>query len=239
MTTFDLEQRLPSCLVSRELLASLENYLLREMPERLGSEAVGEKWEYGLSITDNLGTESLANISGYTPPLFSDSTTVVNLRWSSSWGAPMRLVVAVRFDDRYFLSRLSVTCSALTARETAIGVRDAIFRIIGVHKTNNWVFNPFEVPITGLYAAMIAIVLTFGGGAIIRDRRTYGVALLSVASVAAWVSISAMYLRRYTSFDSRRQRMFDSAWRWFSFGVLGFLVFGTAFPLLRRALLGF
>jgi hypothetical protein len=238
MPSFSHEQKMPSCLVTKELLSSIEAYFKMEMPAKLG-ESLGDKADYKISIKEKIGTETLNSITDYAPGKFSDGTTAIEMRWSNGYLAPTRLEIIVSFDRAYYLSRVSVECTASTARETAKGVAESILRLVDSHRTQNWLFNPFSFPATDI---MVVIAITFlfslgtGGGIFGQAQPLYGI---TGSAVMAWIWFSAHYFRPYISFDNLRQRLLDRVWLWLSLGVLGFVVFGTLLPFLRKWLFGF
>jgi hypothetical protein len=239
MPTFKLERRLPSCLVTKDLLSAIEAYLNVEMRQKLG-EVHGNKIEYRLSIRETIGTEVLASANEYTPNLFSDGTKEIEIRWENGYRAVCHLDIVVEFESSHFSSsKLRVTCTAPTARETAVGIGENILRLLESRRTYNWVFNPFEFPIVPFVAFSSAGSLLAGGLGRIFDNQEQALYLLSASAIFGWFFLSSVYFRPFIAFDSRRQRLLDGLWRYFSLGVFGFAIFGTLFPLLRKAILGF
>src|SRR5438105_7239716 len=103
------------------------------------------------------------------------------------------------------MSELTVGCVAPTARETAIGIGDAILRLLESHRTYNWILNPFKVlPIVSHSSGLLALVLLVSGSARIVGNRQQGLYLLSGAAFFGWLSLSAAYFRPLVSFDTRR-----------------------------------
>ena len=194
---------------------------------------------YRISIKEKIGTETLASVSEYTPSMFSDGTKEIEIRWDNGYQAACRLDIAIDFDSDYFLSKLKVECTAPTARETAIGIGDAIMRLLESHRTYTWVFNPFKIPIVTGVAGPLALGLLVFGASRILNNREQGLYLLSGAALVGWISFSAQYFRPFISFATRRQQLLDRLWRYFSLGTFGFVFFGTLLPLVRKAIVGF
>lgn len=238
MPKFSLEQKMPSCFVSRELLTSIETFLKTELPTKFG-DSLGEDVDYKISIKEKIGTETLAAVSDYSPANFSDGTTAIEIRWSNGYRAGTRLDILVDFDREYYLSQLKIDCTASTARETAKGVADSILRLVDSHRTQNWIFNPFKYPLTVPIATLLSFVLLAYAivGLVLPSIRSWY--FLAAAAAMLWIALSAHSFRPYISFDTHRQRVLNRIWIWFSLGVLGFIIFGTALPLLRKGLFGF
>ncbi|MCL5807479.1 MAG: hypothetical protein M1418_02800 [Deltaproteobacteria bacterium] len=208
MPKFSLERRVPSCLVTKDLLSTIEAYLKVEMCQKIGA-VLGNQITYRISIKEKIGTETLASVSEYTPTSFSDGTKEVQIRWDNGYHADCLLDITIYFDSVYYLSKLKVECNAPTARETAVGIGDAILRLLESHRTYNWIFNPFKIPIITLISGMIALVLLFFGSAEILKHQEQGLFFLSGAAFAGWIYFSAQYFRPLISFDTRRQRLLD------------------------------
>jgi hypothetical protein len=240
MPKFLLERTIPCCLVTKDLLSAIETYLKMEMCQKLG-EMLGDKITYRISIKEKIGTETLASVSEYAPSNFADGTKKIEIRWENGYQAKCPINIAIDFEggDITSTSRLRVECTAPTARETAVGIGDAILRLLESHRTYNWIFNPFEFPIVTLLAGFLAIALLPSGFATIPSNRAQGLYLLSGGVLAGWIFFSAAYFRPRVSFDTRRQQLLDRLWRYFSLGTFGFIFFGTLLPLIRKAILGF
>ncbi len=226
--------------MTKDLLSAIETYLKVEMPQKLG-ESIGDEITYRISIKEKIGSETLASVSEYSPSTFSDGTNGIEIEWDNGYRANCRLNIAIDFDGGFNpFSRLKILCTAPMARETAIGIRDAILRLLESHRTYNWIFNPFsEFPIVLVLAGGLALVFLFFGSARIFSNRQLDLYLLSGAVFAAWMFISAAYFRLRISFDTRRQRLLNRLWLYFSVGTFGFVFFGTLLPLIRKAILGF
>ena len=240
MPEFSLERRIPSCLVTKGLLTAIETYVHVEMHQKLG-EILGDKITYLISIKEKIGTETLNSVSEYSPNTFSDGTKEIEIRWRNGYEVSCQLDIAIDFDGGSFLpmSKLKVECSAPTARETAIGVGEAILRLVESHRTYNWIFNPSEYPIISHPSGFLALLFLFFGSVTIFSDREHGLYLLLGAVLLGWVAVSGILFRPRVSFDTRRQRLLDRLWVYFSLGTFGFVFFGTLLPLVRKAILGF
>jgi hypothetical protein len=210
------------------------------MRENLG-EALGDEIDYKISIKEKIGTETLASIKNYSPSVFSDGTKEIQIRWNNGYQANCRLDIAIHLDGSFIsISGLTVECTAPMARETAIGVGEAVMRLLKSHGTYSWVFSPSQFPILPLVAAFLAIsFLSSGSTAIVTNQKQSAFYLLFACVVSIWFLLSGVFFRRRVSFDTRGQRLLDRVWQYFSLGTLGFVLFGTLLPLLRKTFFGF
>ena len=106
MPKFTLERRVPSCLVSKDLMSTIESYLKVEMCQKMGA-VLGNEIRYRISIKEKIGSETLASISEYTPTIFSDGTKQVEIRWDNGYQADCLLDIAIDFDSEYLNIALS------------------------------------------------------------------------------------------------------------------------------------
>lgn len=239
MPTFKLDQRIPSCSVTKDLLSEIEAYLNIEMPKKI-CEALGEQISYNISITEKVGTETLVSISQYTPRIFPDRTKEIEIHWGNGYKATCRLEITIDFrGDRFFSGRLQVRCTNPSARETAVGIGNNILRLIESHQTYNWVFDPAKQSVVPFFSLILSVGLVSGSFPIFMKNSKVGLWLLTAAAFFGWILFSGMYFRPFISFDTRRQQLLNRLWVYFSLGILGFVIYGTFLPLLRKAIVGF
>lgn len=241
MPTFNLEQTMPSCVVNKGLLSDIEAYLNIEMPKKLG-EACGDTFFYNISIQERMGTETLSTMSEYTPSKFSDGTKRITVSWQNKFDSPCYLDIGIDFGSRsgWIVATITVRCTSPTARETVLGIKESIFRLLESHRTYNWVFNPrakMALPFFSLVAFLA--LLPFGLSFCVKGEYTAGLCVFSIDAIIGWIWLSGAYLRPFISFDTRRQQLLNRLWQYFSVGVLGFICFGTLLPMVRKAILGF
>jgi len=239
MPEFKLVKRIPSCSVNKGLLSDIEAYLKIEMSNKIGWE-LGNHISYNISIKEKVGTETLAGIGEYTPSIFADGTKEIVIHWGNGYGGTYRLDITIDFDGQLLSSgKLEVSCTAPTARETAIGIGDNILRLIESHRTYNWVFGPSNQIMVPLFSGglFLFLVIYFFGNMMAKPKE--GLWLLAAAAFVGWIGLSGLYFRPFISFNTRRQQLLDRLWRYFSLGIFGFVLFGTLLPLLRKALVGF
>ena len=89
------------------------------------------------------------------------------------------------------------------------------------------------------FSGSLALGLLAWGAAIVISNRSLSLYALAAAVFLGWVYFSAGYFKPFISFDSRRQRLLDKLWRYFSIGTFGFVFFGTLLPLVRKVIAGF
>jgi hypothetical protein len=208
------------------------------MSNKIGWE-LGKQISYNISIKEKVGTETLAGIGEFTPSIFTNGTKELAIHWGNGYGGNYRLDITIDFEGGFLdSSNLKINCTAPSAREIAISIGDNIFRLIESHRTYNWVFTPFKFALAPLILGIASFTLFFAFVLLVVRQEEWLWQLIS-AVFLGWIFLSSLSFRPYISFDTRRQQLLDRLWRYFSFGTIGFVIFGTLFPLFRKAIVGF
>jgi hypothetical protein len=127
---YQLEEKLPSCHVKKEMLIKLEEYFLNKSPEILeNSEA---RVCSCARIKEEMGTLELNSISEYQHEKFSPSTKMIRLQ-NNSFGSASHTI------DVYFYKGGSATCDiSITGenpKEKAIAIFNGVKEIVDQYKT--------------------------------------------------------------------------------------------------------
>jgi len=243
MSEFEYDRKIPSCLITKDLLIILETYLKVEMCQKF-REVLGDEYDFTISIKEKIGTETFGSINEYAPTIFSDGTKAIKINWNNRFKSKRASLVdiTIKLNGDYYLSDIEIACSGSTAREIANGIGNAILRLLDSHRTYNYVFNPFKFPIFSIISGvLICSMIGFEGGLLLITKKLndQAVYLLLAATFVGWFFISGAYFRPNISFDTRRQQLLDRVWRYFSLGIFAFIFFGTLLPLLRKHFVGF
>jgi hypothetical protein len=235
--SFSHEQRLPSLKVTKELVKSLEQYLLKCVVDAALVSSEEALKLLSVEVEDSNGSETVASIEQVPGSRFADSTSRVEvvLRIAHKTdGSYLR--VRLYFSRRPRSSTLAISATMPNARGFSLGLKEGLFRILDPEKTWHWIAHPTPQ----VWAFLFAIALfsaVIANSTIIKEA--YSPYLLGF-SLFIWLYTLAMPpLRRYTCFDSRAAERADENWKWFIYGIAGFLLFGTLLTLFRRQLLGF
>ncbi|MEK6209048.1 MAG: hypothetical protein AABM64_01565 [Pseudomonadota bacterium] len=239
MSSYKAEDPIRACHVDRDLIAALEQWFATQLPRVIPTAVTGDKSAtFKLTIEDALGKETLASVNeiGYAGLL--DSTSGISLDWRSPYGAKLGLDIALKFDPSIFrVSRLTIEAQGEQARESVIVVKESVGGIIAKHRTLSGFFHPFigAEPLAWLLTGM---ALTATVTAALSNRNIAGVGGLITVGLL-WYAATGTFVKPFVSFDTRAYRTRMAVWRWFSLGLAGFIIFGTALPETRRMLFGF
>lgn len=187
VSEYSLEKTIRSCHVTKELLLQLENYLVNATPAILGMDKKDTESSYSVTITDDLGTETITHISNYVTSMFPNSTSSIALGYNVCFGTESNQVF-VKFDKRKMFADIKVRYRSVNAREKATGVYAAICRIIDTQKTINHIFHP---PI--IIGALLSIArwMTVGFCLFSFMTKNYTAALLGLL---AWLLLGSYWL---------------------------------------------
>lgn len=239
MAFFKLGKKIDSCLVTKNLLKQIEDYLLNELPKK--TDIPKEKFfeNYELIVRDKIGEEILLNISEYKISLFSDSTNYVGQHLSIY--SPIDLKVFIHFDKYGEYAKIEISYESDNPREDVIGIYDSIKRIIESQRNHNNIFH-----ITGFFSSFyysflfIAAIASFYYTFIFikRDNITIGIIFSLIFTVLLFYGVLS-FLKPYISFESKKyfktKRLSDRLF----WGVLGLIIVEIIFAFLRKNILGF
>lgn len=235
--SFSHEQSLPSLRVTKDLLESLEKYLVQRVVDvaMLTEEEV--KLALSIRIEDNLGTEEMISIDQMTPSRFADSTSRVEIKFASPYRPDgLRLRVRLNFAKGRLFSTLAISATMPNAKEVALGLRDGLLRVLEPQRTWHWIVHPSAQ----WWGCVMGVSLWLGYSLFSTDRKEPYYPILLGAFAFAWFYLLGIgTLRPYTTFESRASDRSDKIWSWFLGGTGTFLLFGTLLTFLRRPLLGF
>jgi hypothetical protein len=238
MPTYELKRTPPSTRVTRSLLAKLERYLLEQAGTLSGAEAQQDTTtgRIQLEIIDAFGTETCRSAEELNMETSPDSTKEIKLR-ASQYRDP-ELSFNINFGRGRVDSEIRLSYRGNDARESMIGVYSGLLRILDEAKTRSWLFHPHWM-IDALIPMLMPGLLFFGTAALVSSPSH--AARLAAAAVTLFFTLFSMgwLLKPYIAFDSRRQDALDASWKWLSLGTLGFIVFGTMFPAIRKFIAGF
>ena len=246
ITEFRLEKKLPPCRVTKDLLESLEEYIL-DKRDKIGSDIDNPPRtdEFTITIADNLGEESVNSTQQLKERFFS-STTEVTIEFYARWyekGDTLQLTIKFS-NTSYRLSTVTIRSKSDTARELAAGMSNSIDEIMQNSKTSNWLFYPpvwisfpiFMVSVLFLLLGILLLVMSI-------ESEEYVINYMFWRSVLfSGVGFAYLYfgpkLHPYTIFDSPRADQLQSISRFYKSALVAFLLSAIAFPFLSKALFG-
>lgn len=235
--SFSHEQPLPSLRVTKDLLESLEKYLVKRVVDVVMLTEEEAKLALSIRVEDSLGTEEMISIDQMTPSRFADSTSRVEIELASPYRPDgLRLRVRLNFAKGRLFSILAISATMPNAREVALGLRDGLLRVLEPQRTWHWIVHP----IPQWWGGIMGVSLWLGYSLFSTDSKgPYYPVLLGIFAFALFYLFGVGILRSYTTFESRASDRSDKIWGWFLGGAGTFLVFGTLLTFLRRPLLGF
>jgi hypothetical protein len=235
--SFSHEQQLPSLKVTRDFLKDLEAYLIKRLVETSLLVESETSSAITVRIQDSLGTETLGSIQKMQMSRFADSTSSVEVEAELPFRQDgTRLRIRLSFTRSRLFTTLAITATMPAARDTVLGLRDGLLRMLEPARTWHWLGHPKNYVWGVLFAtgSVIGYHLFRSNGLGPRDPYL----LLAFASVWLYLFVAGRLLP-YTIFDSRSLDRADKIWNWLIGGIATFLIFGTVLTYLRRPALGF
>jgi hypothetical protein len=239
MARFRMEQELPSTLVTRELVKSLEALISKQI-DALASKEDNQgdlRAAKKVFVSDALGTETIQSIDDFGPSKFPDTTKQVGIYFSAPWGTSLKgLEIDIQFHNIRSLCRVKVACDGSNARELAHGITKSVLECIAPHETGNGWLHPKPF-LSGVLFALASGSLWFSAMALGAKSIPWALAfavLFVLLITYQWVLPT---LRPYVAFDSRASDIRGSWSDWATKGILGFILFGTVLALARDHIL--
>lgn len=244
MTHFRSETELPSTRVSRELLKSLENYIIERV--RVYAEGVKEGHRDNIqglkiTITDSFGAETINTINQFIPTKFPDSTESIEVSYSAPWRTEFkRLDVIIKFNKERRHSTICISYEGTNSREFCHGWVSGIRECLKPHVTYNNFFHPRFIPQAVAYTIFLFAVIFMWS----KDMSTLSpLRVLGLGGVTffLWMYLVAWpWFKPYTVFDSpqadNKETWWNYHWRaiclfagvigigsWFRDHIVGFL----------------
>ena len=229
MSEFRLERQLPSTVVTKDLIKSIELYLHQRAPGFMKNTDDPEKLSIHqeINIADALGTETLRSIDEYAPIKFPDTTTSIEFKfYGPNYPSLEDLNVTIKFSKDRDSSLMRISYGGPNARESVIGIAEGIIRCMTPYRTMNSWLHPKT------FVGMILFVLTFvllyllivaiSKG--LNIFATGGILLLSFTLIILFYHASK-YIRPFSTFDSNRSDLLNRARIFFVTGLLGLIIF--------------
>lgn len=249
MEEFRMEKELPTCKVTKNLLEELEKYILKKKKEIENN--IGELPEYKYSdfkitVTDDLGEESIDSTKQLNERFLSSTTDVV-IRLIADWREKGSLQLYIRFSNRSYMyrrSKVTIESEKTSARELVMGIYDSLDKIIQANKTINWLFHPPQGLSFIIFA--ISILLLFIGlsalGVFIEEGSANAKPIFIRCSSASAIGLAYLYLgpkiHPYVTFDSPKTDNQGIISKTFATIMLGIFLYFIVYPFLREVLFG-
>jgi hypothetical protein len=231
-STFSHKETLPSCIITVGLLVEIESALKNKVPDVINLAKESVSGSFYASVIDSFGTHSFTDFSGLTSHDFSDTTS--EIRCGISTYPSRKMEVSLIFSKTRDNTKLSIDLTSHEPRSQITAIVDIIYRLLRPHMTTNHIFRPSYI--VGSVLGVIGVVALL---AVPQMKYPLNEVFAFIILAELFYFLVARPLKPYTEFDSRVYRDKKRLTDWFILGVLGFLLFGTLLPLIRKYVLGF
>jgi hypothetical protein len=231
---FKLTRPPPATRVGKTLLVELENYIIGQAA-RVTDKSIEElKSDFNIVIVDKFGTETLKSASELKGEKLPDSIKDLKVQFKPFTSAG--LSINIEFARLRMESSIDISQRGPDARETVMGIYTELQRLLKTESTYAWLFHwpglsglvELTLPVAGVVILSVLVIV------LVAAQTVTARLLFAWTALVLFLFLIAFFLKPFSAFDSRRQKSFDETWKWLSLGTLGFLVFGTVFPALRK-----
>lgn len=233
MERFSLEKKVPSALVSKQLLGEIERYLINRLPKKLSGtlnlndEKNPKNVSYILILKDSFGEETIGTIEDYHRDKFANDIKDIIISYSIGY---RDVDIRVRFSKSYSFSDLKIEIDAEGAKEITLGIYRELIDIICNYKTIHSIF--YHKP---AYAAWALVGMT---PSLFYIKFPYS----SQIWLFVWLSSLSYFLLRfiaapYSTFATFKREKIDKAISWFLNGMAGVFIFGVIAMIIRNKIL--
>jgi hypothetical protein len=236
MQSYIKQLPLGTYLVSTSLLKRVESYLLNDVPEILDwPNSDTSEVMISISIFDYFGEEKLRSIDQYKHSQFRDDTNGITVQYELKLH-DKEIKITLRFGTEAKSSDISIHLTDQKAREKVSAIEEGIFDVLDQTKTINWFFHPIE------YVAG-AIILTATICGILAWDSNYAITTKFYLGMVFWLTIIYFiiyqFLKRYSTFDTNKQKHLNVIYNWLVGGMASFLVFSCFATSIRKSIFGF
>jgi hypothetical protein len=222
-----------SCSVDKETLIRIENYIISNVPNvlRLATDEILKN--YSVKITDSFSTEEFKSIKDFKSELFYDDTIEIKLGF-----VLQENLVFLRLSKYDTSSEIAIEFVDDNVRENAIGILDGIEALLKPYKNMNYIYHNSFIngTLTGICVfLLIYFIISLN---YVSDKISYLIYSFATLTLGLFILL-ANKLKPYSEFDTRSQRIYNEYFKFFKWGILGFVIFGTFVTLIRNKIIGF
>lgn len=238
MSSYSKQFTISTFHVDKLLIENLETYFNKEIIEILkfnSKEGSNLHKSTSILLHDSHGQETYTSIKEYRLPMFRDDLKGITLDFTIIT-EKKDLRILLRFGSEGENSDLAITLTDENAREKVSAIEHGVLSVLNPNKTLNWLLFPNQI------IGLVLIIITLGAPILALDGDTSKKGkfiYFTVFCCAILYFWGFSYLKGYCSFDTNKQKRFNQWFNWLIMGVIGFLLFNTALPSIRKTIFGF
>jgi len=239
MPSYNKQNSISTYTIDKVLIQHVEDYLKQNVFEILHLETdIQPTYTFDFSVTlyDSQGIEKYSSIREHKFQYFRNDLKGITLELEL-YTENKNLKITIRFGDEEENSDIAISLTDDNAREKVSAIEHGLISILNHSKSLNWFFHPNSV-----ISALLLLSCLFSG--LFALSSDYSVKEKFFFGLAFWTSILYTliipnYFKKYSSFDTSKQKQLD---KWFTVlvtGLVGFLLFSTLLTSVRKNLFGF
>lgn len=239
MEVYSTQRKLSSYSVTHQLLRNIETYVIDKMPAIIPSPQGRRNLEGNttLMVTHPNGTDHFTPSGKFTQPQFDNDTESIALEFKYHDGQPVderqAIVITIRLSSSSGDSDLAIALKADAAREKGLALEQGLLEKLDEYRNSNRLTYPNEVtPIFVFIGGFLAFLF-----ALMVENPVLKIGCIILFAAAVYLVMHS-FMKGYCSFDSRRQRIMNTIFKWTVSIVIIFIIVSIATPL-RKTLWGF
>jgi hypothetical protein len=238
MPSYHKQKTISTYAVSKSAVEMLEEYLIKNVPEILYIQITDTQKNrsiFEVILHDSHGQESYSSIKEYKLPLFRDDIKGITLSYKL-FSQEKDVSISIRFGLEQENTDLSICLNDDNAKEKVSAIENGLTSILNSQRTLNWLLFPNQligsITILGtMYFGLVAI----SSDVTKKEAFIYGCLF--------WAGLSYFwifhYFKKYSTFDTPRQKQLDKGFAWFITGLAGLFYLTHYLPQLEKICSGF
>jgi hypothetical protein len=231
-SSYRVEIKIPPTFVTKDLLKSIEGYLLKRAEAVPPPNAEYADINFQVAIVDAFGTETLGTIDAFGPSRFLDSTSKIRMKLAVLCKPKRHLSVTITFHRFRFLSDIDIDFTGPSPREFARGLVDGMMNFLSTSPARTGWAYPSEL-ISGFSLGMVVMLgwlsIAFWRYATVQIVVPYVCLFL----VALWFAGLGKSMVPYCVIDTSANERWLKTWDWLGKTLLGFLLVGVLLATLK------
>ena len=236
MPTYSILKSIPTYKVDKNLIENIESFFQDEVYKILNLKVkeVASDSYLSIKLFDTFGVETIHSIKAYKYQFFRNDMKGLVIEYKNNIQEDCEIEVILRFGKEKATSQLEIALNLENARDKATAIEHGLFTSMNENKTSNWLLYPPDI-FNGIAAlvGVIFLVLAFN-----RPEKQLKFLYGGIVVGLAMYYIIFRYLQSYCTFKTKRQDSFDDIYKWFIYGLCGFILFSIILTSLRKSILG-
>ena len=225
---YNLRKRITSCTITKELIGSIEEYIKIDLVKFLALSSDVSK-DFSIEVLDRLGKEKYNSFSEYRPIGFDDNIKAIEIVYYCQEKFTTRISLEISFGISKTDSDLNIHLKGDNAKEKCYSIVSRIEDLIRPAKTNNRRFHSYWYVMIWIFPLYL-----FWFSPFFISKKLYAMFIIIplLTTFLIVLAFSPHIIKPYCDFNTRKQRIIQQYFKFFYWGILGFVFFNLIFSSL-------